>query len=94
MRTSRELLEGDPELTIDGLGRETVLRDYDTDGSNFNKYFLEYYHDAQPRREGNSRGKAQTSTLISAVEGNSLLYIWNPYDSARRSRWHRQAGLR
>ena len=41
---------------------------------------MKYWHDAQPRREGN--GKAQTSTLISAVEGNSLL-SWNTtYDSA------------
>ena len=42
-----------------------------TDG-NFKKYFLEYYHDAQPRHEG--QGKPQTSTLISAAEGNSLFY--------------------
>ena len=65
------LLEGDPRTGLDGLGRETVLRDYDHDG-NFMKYYLEYYHDAQPRREG--QGKPQTSTLISDVEGNSLLY--------------------
>ena len=30
-----------------------VLRDYDGDGT-IHKYYLEYYHDAQPRHEGNS----------------------------------------
>ncbi len=74
------LLTADPDNGLDGLGRETVLRDYDSDG-NINKYYLEYYHDAQPRREGNSLG-TQTSTLISAAEGNSLLYWNTPYDSA------------
>ena len=59
-----------------------MLRDYDSDG-NINKYYLEYYHDAQPRREGNMPGRStQTSTLISAAEGNSLLYWNTPYDSA------------
>ena len=77
------LLTGDPNNGLDGLGRETVLRDYKTDGS-IQKYYLEYYHDAQPRREGNMPGtfNAQTSTLISAAEGNSLLYLNTPYDSA------------
>ncbi|MEZ5541596.1 MAG: Ig-like domain-containing protein [Pseudomonadota bacterium] len=77
------LLEGDPNNGLDGLGRETVLRDYDGAG-NIHKYYLEYYHDAQPRREGNMPGtfNDQTSTLISAVEGNSLLYANTPYDSA------------
>jgi hypothetical protein len=75
------LLTGDPnETNRDGLDRETVLRDYDSDGT-IHKYFLEYYHDAQPRREGNSPG-VQTSTLISAIEGNSMLYWNTPYDSA------------
>jgi len=70
-----ELLEGDPNEGLDGLGRETVVRDKALDGSgNFKKYVLKYWHDAQPRNDG--RGKAQTSTLISAVEGNSLL-SWN-----------------
>ncbi|MGB5607491.1 MAG: cadherin-like domain-containing protein, partial [Gammaproteobacteria bacterium] len=73
------LLEGDPRAGLDGLGRETVLRDYDHNG-NFMKYYLEYYHDAQPRHEG--QGKPQTSTLISDVEGNSLLYTNTLYDSA------------
>ena len=66
------LLKGDHNNT-DGFGRPVVMRDYGLDGSgNFKKYFLEYYHDAQPRREG--QGKPQTSTLISDVEGNSLFY--------------------
>jgi len=56
-----------------------VLRDYDGSG-NFQKYYLEYFHDAQPRREG--QGKTQTSTLSSDVEGNSMLYQNTPYDSA------------
>ncbi len=59
------------------------MRDYELDGSGgFKKYFLEYYHDAQPRLEG--QGKAQTSTLISAVEGNSL--FWNTRRSMIRHR--------
>ncbi len=62
------------------------------DGSgNFKKYYLEYYHDAQPRREG--QGKAQTSTLISAVEGNSLFYHQTLYDSAAVG-WQRCTGHR
>jgi len=75
------LLTADPNNGLDPLGRETVLRDYDADGT-VHKYYLEYYHDAQPRREGNSPDN-QTSTLISAVEGNSLLYWNTPYDSAK-----------
>ena len=79
------LLEADPNNGLDPLGRETVLRDYDSDG-NIQKYFLEYFHDAMPRLEGNSplpgEPGGQTSTLISAVEGNSLLYWNTPYDSA------------
>jgi hypothetical protein len=74
------LLEADPVNGLDGLGRERVLRDYQDDGT-IKKYFVEYYHDAQPRLEGNSQG-IQTDTLISAVEGNSLLYWNTPYDSA------------
>jgi hypothetical protein len=74
------LLKGDHNNT-DGLGRPVVMRDLELDGSgNFKKYYLEYYHDAQPRREG--QGKTQTSTLISAVEGNSLFYHQTIYDSA------------
>jgi hypothetical protein len=69
-----EMLEGDPNVGLDGLGRETVLRDRERIGNNFKKYVVKYWHDAQPRREGN--GKAQNSTLISAVEGNSLM-SWN-----------------
>jgi len=86
------LLEGDPtESNLDGLGREIVLRDYaydeDTGMVTFDKYYLEYFHDAQPRREGNMPGpgwssNVQTSTLISDVEGNSLLYQNTPFDSA------------
>ncbi len=78
-----ELLEGDPNNGRDGLNRETVLRDKALDGSgNFKKYVLRYWHDAQPRNDG--RGKAQPSTLISAVEGNSLM-SWNTvFDSVER----------
>jgi len=76
------LLEGDPNNGLDLLGRQTVLRDYDGDG-NIQKYYLEYSHDAQPRREGNVQTTLQqTSTLISDVEGNSLLYHNTPFDSA------------
>jgi len=74
------LLAGDPNNT-DALGRPVVMRDAELDGSgNFTKYMLEYYHDAQPRHEG--QGKVQTSTLISAVENNSLFYTSTKYDSA------------
>jgi len=75
------LMAGDPNEGLDGLGRETVVRDLELDGNgNFKKYVLKYWHDAQPRNDG--RGKAQTSTLISAAEGNSLL-AWNTvFDSA------------
>ena len=78
------LLKGDPNNGLDGLGRETVLRDY-TQGGGFQKYYLEYFHDAQPRREGNMPGtfNDQTSTLISDAEGNSLLYHNTPFDSAQ-----------
>ena len=79
------VLEGDPNNGLDGLGRETVLRDYDGSG-NFQKYYLEYFHDAMPRREGNMPGtfnsNAGASTLISDIEGNSMLYWNTPYDSA------------
>ena len=57
-----------------------MVRDYELDNGTFKKYYLEYYHDAQPRHEG--QGKAQTSTLISDVEGNSLFYTSTKYDSA------------
>ena len=82
------LLEGDPTENLDALGRETVLREPElTDvgpggngNSNFNKYVLKYWHEAQPRNDG--RGKPQSSTLISAVEANSL-FMWNTiYDAA------------
>ena len=75
------LMEGDPNVGKDALGRQTVLRDLELDGNgNFKKYVLKYWHDAQPRNDGN--GKRQTSTLISAVEGNSLM-AWNTtFDSA------------
>ena len=72
------LLEADPRenTTADVLARHTVLRDpaeLDRD-DNFQKYVLRYWHDAQPRNDGN--GAPQSSTLISNVEGNSLL-SWN-----------------
>ena len=76
------LLEGDPNAGIAGnganpdvLGREIVLRDLELDDNgDFKKYVMRYWHDAQPRNDG--RGKPQSSTLISQVEGNSLL-SWN-----------------
>ena len=77
-RTFPHLLSGDPNNT-DTLGRPTVVRDYERNGT-IKKYFLEYYHDAQPRHEG--QGKSQTSTLISDAEGNSLFYHSTIYDSA------------
>ena len=77
-----KLMESDPNVGIDGLGRPTVVRDTALDGNgNFKKYVLKYWHDAQPRNDG--RGAPQTSTLISQVEGNSLL-MWNTkFDSAK-----------
>lgn len=76
------LMEGDPNEGLDALGRETVVRDkgeLDASG-NFKKYVLKYWHEAQPRNDG--RGKPQSSLLISAVEGNSLM-SWNTtFDSA------------
>ena len=75
------LLEADPRMGLDFLGRPTVLRDPEMDAmGNFKKYVLRYWHDAQPRNDG--RGAPQTSTLISQVEGNSLL-MWNTqFDAA------------
>ena len=75
------LLEGDPNVGLDFLGRPTVLRDPELDSQGkFKKYVLRYWHDAQPRNDG--RGAPQTSTLISQVEGNSML-LWNTqFDAA------------
>jgi hypothetical protein len=75
------LLEADPAIR-DGLGRPYVVRDKALDGSgNFEKYVLRYWHDAQPRNDG--RGAPQASTLISQVEGNSLM-MWNTvFDAAK-----------
>ncbi len=75
------LLEGDPNEGLDFLGRPTVVRDLELDGNdNFKKYVMKYWHEAQPRNDG--RGAPQTSTLISSVEGNSLM-MWNTiFDSA------------
>ena len=68
--------------SADVLGRHTVLRDMELDGSGeFAKYVLRYWHDAQPRNDGN--GKAQSSTLISQVEGNSLLAWGTVADAAK-----------
>jgi len=73
--TFPRLLEADPNVGLDGLGRPTVVRDPAFNGSGgFKKYQLRYWHEAQPRNDG--RGAPQTSTLISQVEGNSLL-MWN-----------------
>jgi len=78
------LLEGSHEVGLDGLGRPTVVQAGELDGSgNFKHYMLEYFHDAQPRREGQGKQHAaDTDTLISAVEGNSLFYHSTLYDSA------------
>lgn len=75
------LLEADPNVGVDGLGRPTVIRDKDLDeNGDFKRYVLRYWHDAQPRNDG--RGAPQTDTLISLVEGNSLL-MWNTsFDAA------------
>ena len=87
------LLEGSHSMGTDGLGRPTVVQAGALDGSgNYQTYMLEYFHDAQPRREG--QGKPQVAgpvpagyagheeTLISAVEGNSMFYQSTIYDSA------------
>ena len=76
------LLKGDPAAGLDGLNRETVVRDWDAATSSFKKYQLRYYHDAQPRQEGNT-SKPNMSTLISAAEGNSLQYFNTVFDSAQ-----------
>lgn len=69
------LLQADPRVGLDSLRRPTVVRDLALDANgNFKKYVLYYWHDAQPRNDG--RGAPQTSTLISKVEGNSLM-MWN-----------------
>ncbi len=69
------MLQADPRAGLDFLGRPTVVRDPALDDNgNFKKYVLRYWHDAQPRNDG--RGAPQTSTLISRVEGNSLM-MWN-----------------
>jgi len=75
------LLEGDPNVGLDGLGRETVVRDFDENNNTISKYQLRYSHDAQPRNEGQGRPILGDS-LISAVEGNSLQYFNSIYDSA------------
>jgi len=83
------LLEGDPVNGLDGLGRETVLRDPDLGPNNTpyagksQKYVLRYWHEAQPRdgSDPNYQGE-NPDRLISAVEGNSL-FMWNTiYDAA------------
>jgi hypothetical protein len=86
------LLEGSHEVGLDPLNRPTVVQAGELNGNNFQTYMLEYFHDAQPRLEG--QGKLQTAgpvpagyegheaTLISAVEGNSLFYTSTIYDSA------------
>jgi len=72
------LLEADPNVntSADVLGRHTVMRDYELDSNgDFKKYVLRYWHEAQDR-SGDPNGQAQTSRLISNVEGNSLM-AWN-----------------
>ena len=85
---------------LDVLGRETVVRDpaVDATGNNFKKYVVKYWHDSQSRNDG--QGKPQignpalqatlpphlkTTSLISDVEGNTLL-SWNTRaDAAARN---------
>ena len=87
------LLEGSHSMGTDGLGRPTVVQAGALDANgDYQTYMLEYFHDAQPRREG--QGKPQVAgpvpagyaghakTLISAVEGNSMFYQSTLYDSA------------
>ena len=81
MRATTADERGNLTVQRDALGRETVLREPQLDGNgDFQKYVLRYWHEAQPRNDG--RGKPQTSTMISAVEGNSL-FMWNTvFDAA------------
>ncbi|RMG28454.1 MAG: hypothetical protein D6721_08275 [Gammaproteobacteria bacterium] len=76
-----QLLEADPNVGLDFLGRPTVVRDTQLDqNGNFKKYVIKYWHEAQPRNDG--RGAPQVDPLISLVEGNSLL-MWNTrFDAA------------
>jgi VCBS repeat-containing protein len=93
------LLEGAPNIggNLDVLGRETVVRDPAVDATgNFKKYVVKYWHDSQSRNYG--QGKPQianpglslpahlnTKSLISDVEGNTLL-SWNTRaDAAARN---------
>ncbi len=75
------LLEGDPNVGLDGLNRETVVRDWDHNANQFRSTSCVTTHDAQPRQEGNT-GKPNTTTLISDAEGNSLQYFNTVFDSA------------
>jgi len=74
------LLDAHPTANTDLLDRQTVLRDVELDSNgDFKKYVLKYWHDAQPRNNFINQelvGKRQDSTLISAVENNSLM-AWN-----------------
>jgi hypothetical protein len=80
-RPKPRLLPADPNVGLDGLGRPTVVRDQEIDSNkHFKKYQLRYWHDAQPRNDGN--GAPQTSTLISLAEGNSLQYWNTKFDAA------------
>ncbi len=77
------LLEADPNVGLDFLGRPTVLRDPELDSrGKFKKYVLRYWHEAQPRNDGRGAPQAPGIPLISEVEGNSLL-MWNTqFDAA------------
>ena len=75
------LLEGDPNVGKDFLGRPTVLRDTELDSSgHFKKYVLRYWHDAQPRNDG--RGAPQTSTLISPATAHPMTHPAKALDAA------------
>ena len=77
------LLDASDTEGLDLLNRETVLRDLSLDGAgNFKKYQVKYYHDAQPRVEGQGKPTLPGQTLISNAEGNSLLYHGTRADSA------------
>ena len=70
-----------------------MLRDLELDGAgNFKRYQVKYYHDAQPRADGQGKPH-RASTLISDVEGNSLLYHASR-GRLGRDRCQRRADLR
>ena len=72
-----------PSAVARTIGQEVkaVFEALELDGAgNFKRYQVKYFHDAQPRLEG--QGAPQGSTLISDVEDKSLLYHGTRADSA------------